>query len=455
MVVVPGIMGSQLWDTQDERLVWGSAGAVVRSWLGGGPLKAMHLAPGQWEDRRPRIIPKGLITGPVWLPELRGLEPYTGLVRELARVVAAPEALRTFPYDWRLPLRHNAALLGEAVQEHLDQWRRHTAAAPDARVVLVAHSMGGLLARYFTEILGGSAVVRRTFTIGTPFYGAVKAAVMLNQGRGTPMPLPHLRVRALAATLPAVHDLLPTYRCLITPTGIRRLTEHDIVALGGDPYLARLSRDTHRDLEGAGTHGLHTVVGLGQLTAQSMTFDHDQVTALPTLPEDGGDPGLAPDRDGDETVYSESAAGQVDPLHYVCQTHGGLASTPEVAFQIVERLVGRRNKPPLGEAPAPLGLDLPDAVRVGDPFTVRVLGSADPRGTRLQVEVADTDQRVAVPDLSADRAASADQPAITGRIVLRRAGLYRVSVTRGAPSPVSQLIMALPSDVLAPGQANA
>jgi pimeloyl-ACP methyl ester carboxylesterase len=448
VMVVPGIMGTTLWDTEKDRPVWGSGGAFVRSWIGGSPLTAMRLAPGEWQERRPRVMPKALITGPVWLPELRGLEPYTGLLRELGRVVADPAALRTFPYDWRLPVHHNAQLLSEAVERHLAQWRRHRAADPDARVVIVAHSMGGLLARYLTGVLGGSALVRHTIAVGTPFYGAVKATVMLNQGRGAPVPLPRRRLRSLAATLPAVYDLLPSYRCLVTDSGVRRLTESDVVALGGDPALARMSMRTHAKLAGVGSGGLSTVVGLGQPTAQSMTLQDGVVTTHNLLDEDGtgDDP---PDRDGDETVYSESATGGVEAISYVCQTHGNLASTPEVSFHIAARLVRRRLGPPLGHRPHPIGLDLPDPVAAGVPFTVRVPGSVNAAGTQVSAQDAHTSQQVArCRSMQPAPAGLHGQPVLTGELVLPRPGLYRVLAKRGAPSPVTQLVLALPRDEL-------
>ena len=50
----------------------------------------------------------------------------------------------------------------------------------DAKVVLTAHSMGGLVARCFAETMGGAPTVRQTITLGTPFFGAVKAAYLLN-----------------------------------------------------------------------------------------------------------------------------------------------------------------------------------------------------------------------------------------------------------------------------------
>src|SRR5260370_35493225 len=95
----------------------------------------------------------------------------------------------------------------------------HSMGSKDASVVLVAHSMGGLVARCFTGTMGGASAVRQTVTLGTPFFGAVKAAYLLNPGRGAPAWLPRARLRELALPLPAVHDPLPSYRCVDDAAG--------------------------------------------------------------------------------------------------------------------------------------------------------------------------------------------------------------------------------------------
>ncbi|MEW2221539.1 hypothetical protein AB0939_19975 [Streptomyces sp. NPDC006990] len=59
---------------------------------------------------------------------------------------------------------------------------------------------------------------------------------------GAPLPLPHRKLTALAATMPGVHDLLPRHLCLEEGTEVRRLTSADVVALGGD-------KDLHEDAE--------------------------------------------------------------------------------------------------------------------------------------------------------------------------------------------------------------
>ncbi|MET8162276.1 hypothetical protein ABZT47_38460 [Sphaerisporangium sp. NPDC005289] len=203
------------------------------------------------------------------LPGLGGIEPYTRLAERVGQAVVHPAAVLEFAYDWRLPVRYNAALLAEAAHRHLADWRAHPAhqqarrhrpdprgrttgpagpagpGDPDARdrgrqgqLMLVAHSMGGLLARALTLIPGAVDDIRAVVTLGTPYRGSPLAATLIGAGHGAPLPLPRDGLRRLAATMPGVHDLLPSYRCVDTGDDAVALTPAQVADLGGDADLA-------------------------------------------------------------------------------------------------------------------------------------------------------------------------------------------------------------------------
>ncbi|MFD0373261.1 lipase family alpha/beta hydrolase [Streptomyces sp. NPDC127114] len=69
-------------------------------------------------------------------------------------------------------LRTAAELLGRRVTELLDR-TGHT------EVDLVGHSLGGLIARYYVQRLGGDAKVRTLVTLGTPHSGTAFAPLAL------------------------------------------------------------------------------------------------------------------------------------------------------------------------------------------------------------------------------------------------------------------------------------
>jgi len=300
--------------------------------------------------------------------------------------------------------------------------------------VLVAHSMGGLVARYFTEIMGGASAVRQTVTLGTPFFGAVKAAYLLNAGRGAPVWLPRARLRELALTLPGLHDLLPSYRC-VDDAGGRLLTPADVAGLGGDGELAAASFAMQQALAKAGPDGLRTVVGVAQPTMQSMRLVRGVVVPQRHIAEAG----VRTDHRGDGTVYLEAALGGVEPVSYLPQSHAGLARTPEAIAAVTAVLTRQRLGPPMGAAGA--GLDVPDLVIAGEPGEAWV-DVPDDAMPSCRVVDADTGAQVAAP-VPVRR---------EGRLLVTlrmpAAGVYRVEVKTGGYSAVTALIMALP-----PGEA--
>jgi hypothetical protein len=248
VIVIPGIMGSELVDAEAGDVLWGlSPRSYLRFWTSRGGLERLQVTDQEREGKTGRIRAKGLLRFPAVAPIFGAFEPYTRLVAAIRHSLAHSDALCEFAYDWRLPVAFNAARLGDAVEAHLRRWRMHRMGIKDASVVLVAHPMGGLVARCFTGTMGGASAVRQTVTLGTPFFGAVKAAYLLNAGRGAPVPLPRARLRELALTLPGLHDLLPSYRC-VDDAGGRLLTPADVADLGGDSELAEASFAMQRTL---------------------------------------------------------------------------------------------------------------------------------------------------------------------------------------------------------------
>jgi pimeloyl-ACP methyl ester carboxylesterase len=185
VVVVPGIMGSELMLQETGETLWGlrSAEWYRKAWASGSSLRALELSDEERGGRYGRIRATRLLRFPAYAPFLRGFEPYTNLVRALRRRVLHPAAVAEFPYDWRLPVSHNAVLLADAAQRHLATWRRHpshddvqrTGQENEPALVLVAHSMGGLLCSQLSVIPGAMDNVRAVITLGTPFYGAPNA----------------------------------------------------------------------------------------------------------------------------------------------------------------------------------------------------------------------------------------------------------------------------------------
>ncbi|MFE6821912.1 hypothetical protein [Streptomyces sp. NPDC057690] len=475
VVVVPGIMGSALREaTGSRRLLWGleDLGWLLSAWQGRGEsLRRLHLDESERSGRYGRVEPAGLLRLPAWAPFLHGLEPYDHLLKTVRDAVADPAAVLAFAYDWRLPVEVNGALLAEAAHRHLAAWRgseAHSRARrlhPDereARLVFVAHSMGGLVTRaaFARAAAHGSdlgADTRSVVTLGTPFLGSVKAAVILGGNRSDPLPaLPGRRMQALARTLPGVHDLLPDYRCVDAGRDVLRLTPSDVAALGGDKELAAAAQDFQRRMRAPSTPDLpghRAVVGVAQPTAQSLRLEDGVVYEQYLSFERDGDGELARDpaaglpvrrdRAGDGTVYRDAAAlSGGKAVTWLPLQHGSLAKDG-VALAHVRAILTERDQdlgPALGAGG--IGLDLPDCVEAGRPWLARLTPAPGEEldshaGIACSVHDAESDRRVGTGRLGWH------DGAVAASVTLPAPGLYRIRVTTEGAPPLTQLVLAL------------
>ena len=203
IVLIPGIGGSRLerdgraiYDLSLRalpRLIWNWVGSDI-AFMGGS---------GKPDDG---VVATGLFNNQL-IPGFFGVDDYEGLCGTLKTVVRDPaRQFFKFPYDWRASNRWAAEALDAFIRPKLHEWRQG-GGGPDARLWLVCHSMGGLVARYFLEALGGAAITRHLITIGTPHRGAPKALNALVNGLGLgPLDFSDV-IRSFAST----YELLPQY----------------------------------------------------------------------------------------------------------------------------------------------------------------------------------------------------------------------------------------------------
>lgn len=478
IVVVPGIMGSALKDRDSGRLVWGFTEAKwwVKAWspvgrrltplgLTEAELEALHDE--TYNPSKARIEPAGLLHGPVpaFAPVLGAVEPYTRLVKELKKVVIHEAAVLEFAYDWRLPTAFNSKLLAAAIDERLTWWREQPEHAigrrlhpeqRDAQVVIVAHSMGGLVAQGLGTITGALDNVRQVITLGTPFYGAVAALSMLETGEAPPVStiLPRTRLRDVARTMPGVYDLLPRLRCLLVPSDevgedVVAVTPGHVAAIGASRDLAQAAAGRFQARKDVRIPQLQTHVGTHQPTAQSVRIEHGHVIGQPhyyKFNADGvirddkiGQPVRFIDNQGDGTVPWRAAR----PLDYGRrpshrpQQHGALASSGESIKAIVSDVKDEPVGDRLGRGD--IGIEVPDVVVAGQPVEIRVTGEADP--ARVKCKITDLDD----PAVGTGRR---PQPARRGENLVAETflgpGLYRVTAkVKGGLDAVSQVVLVM------------
>lgn len=275
MVVVPGIGGSVL--ERKGAPVWGQSplGIAARA------LDPSVLARFDGDG----IRATGLVRAPTVLPGFAALRAYDELVRRIsnrfANVVvdgchpdAAPVPgadLICVPYDFRRSVVDCADHLARTVADRLDV-AGLSERERQGRVVVIAHSMGGLVARWWLGPGGGGPLCQSLLTLGTPHRGAPKALDWLVNG----VRLGGVRLDGatdVVRSWPAAYELLPRYEAVLdTPSG-RHLRPHEVVAAGFDQDRAERALSVHRAIERSwdgspGRPGVTTLLGRFQPTLE-------------------------------------------------------------------------------------------------------------------------------------------------------------------------------------------
>ncbi|WP_367132030.1 hypothetical protein [Saccharothrix sp. HUAS TT1] len=392
VVVVPGITGSTL--SRRGKVIWAPTHRLAAESVLRPEALAQALRSGDGDG----ITADGLMPDAKLVGGLKKVDGYTRLIDALAnnfdvrRVNTArpgelpPANLIEFPYDWRLDNRVNARRLGEVAERALGRWQVHTG-IPDARLVIIAHSMGGLVARYFLEVLEGWKLCRALITLGTPFRGSLDSLGYLANG------YKKLRVDLTDTmrTFPSVYQLLPIYKAIHSATGAHRVTEAgDIAGIDGELAVSGLA--FHREIEAAVAandlvdphrYALLPVVGTHQTTMQSAVLEGGTLALRPDV-GDGVDryfgDGL---KDGDGTVPISSAS-PIDQSNtyfdvYHPEKHGSLQCNPEVLNTLVGRLAKmqarqleklRGPEPQVDPGLEGTSLEIDDEYGVGEPVTI-------------------------------------------------------------------------------------
>jgi hypothetical protein len=295
VIVLPGITGSVLARTAADEApvdVWAPSGQAL--WQGlkslGDSVRALEVPTHDPRHEPPetgfsatRVVQD--LHGVLGLGKIDGYTALTKLVTD--QFVVTPGRLDDkaaanffeFPYDWRLSNRHSAEQLRDFVKTRLERWRTASNGAPDAKVMLLAHSMGGLVSRYYLEVLDGWRDCRALITFGTPYRGAVNAMDFIANGYKASF----LDMTAVLRSCPAVYELLPVYKALSENGTWRRVSEgplpnavtdyvaaatefHDAIKQGVDAHLKdpEYLRDRYR---------IFPFVGVSQPTLQSATLE--------------------------------------------------------------------------------------------------------------------------------------------------------------------------------------
>ncbi len=260
VVLIPGIAGSVL--QRDGRDLWAlSAGAALRAVLSlGGNIQRLTL---DGDDPDADDLGDGIVATRV-LPDLHivpgldwkidGYARFGQRLRERFGCVPG-ENYFELPYDWRRDNRVAARALARNAHTWLKRWRGRSGNA-DAKLVLVGHSMGGIVARLYLELLGGWRDTRTLITFGTPYSGSINALDFLANGFKRGWGPFTVDLSDMIGSFTSAYQLLPSYRCLEGPTEGRsgswlNLDEVDWTGSAVDADRMRAALGLHRELRAA------------------------------------------------------------------------------------------------------------------------------------------------------------------------------------------------------------
>lgn len=248
VIVIPGVLGSRLEDAASQKTVWGA--------FGGRGVNVKQAA-----DQRLFALPMDPKLSFDQLTD--DVEPAGVLDRIRMRIVGLPLQLKAyhqilmtlgvggyrddtisdidygenhftcfqFDYDWRRDNVENAHRLADFIEEkqayvQAEMERLYPEREEPIKFDIIAHSMGGLLTRYFLRYgtadlpadgtlpevtWAGAEHVEKVVVIGTPNAGAVDALMQLVEGRKFGPMTPRYEA-SLLATFPSAYQLLPRVR---------------------------------------------------------------------------------------------------------------------------------------------------------------------------------------------------------------------------------------------------
>ncbi len=231
VILIHGLMGSRLSDSVTGKEGW--IGNLAKLTFSHYADIALEIDPQTLLNKPSSMVATGL------LDRVVGKDFYAGITETLESAggyhlakpgtpqTANPRNYYVFVYDWRQDMAKTAQELSRYIEQIRLDYQN-----PDLKVDLVAHSMGGLIARYYLRYgdvdtlddntfdvnLYGAQRVRRIILLGTPNLGSVTALQSLIGGF-------QLGVRSIPTevmvTMPSTYQLFPhaLNEWLVTTTG--------------------------------------------------------------------------------------------------------------------------------------------------------------------------------------------------------------------------------------------
>jgi pimeloyl-ACP methyl ester carboxylesterase len=251
IILIPGILGSRLVDSRTGQVVWGafSGDAANPREAEGARLIALPIREGaQLSELRDDVVPDGALESlrvdvfrlPIEISAYVDVMGALGVggyrdeqLSEAGAIDYGDEHFTCFQfaYDWRRDNVENAKrlhrfILDKRAYVQKEYEKRYGVSNYDVKFDIIAHSMGGLISRYYLRYgpenlpedgslppltWAGSRFVERAILIAPPNAGSLQALLYLINGRKFGPGLPRYEP-ALLGTFPSLYQLLPRER---------------------------------------------------------------------------------------------------------------------------------------------------------------------------------------------------------------------------------------------------
>ncbi|ALP37977.1 alpha/beta hydrolase [Paenibacillus sp. IHB B 3084] len=346
IIFIPGIKGSELWEGDNRRWFPKNIDDV----------EALSIN-NSMEGRRPLSVVNAF-----WFFRKK---IYKGILNEFSNT-----EVEMFAYDWRLDIRLVADMLVKEITR---------VSAKHSNIHLVAHSMGGMIAKIAIlklHELGISEMVKKLMTLGTPWHGSPDSYKSLSFGEpGFFMDFSHIfeafddvKTRDLARQLPSVYQLLPSehyfndfeegkFLLMNEDDNSEKIVTYQDVQMKAQNYY-NLSVSAHGISANVWTDFMEPVQRM-MLEPLPSHIEHDnlvgsQIPTLYELPMESNKSRLPFKRDckfengdGVVPVFSAIPAHEAN-LFYCCAAHSDMGSTEEVLKFIRWSLNGKKDSIPNG-----------------------------------------------------------------------------------------------------------
>jgi len=353
IVLLPGIMGSIL--EKDGKELWGLSFRAFWNALPSPHDALQHL---KLQEDSPydsdigdgitatKLMPDAHLIPFFW--KVDGYSSISNRINDYFEIIHGnigddkPANYFEFPYDWRRDNRYSARSLKTLVDQKLHLWRKHQ---PEAKVIFLAHSMGGIIARYYLEVLEGWQDCRALITFGTPYRGSIKVLDFLANGYENFV----VNLSDVVRSFTSSYQLLPRYKMVdVGDAEYRRVAELDnipninktraVEALAFHHEFDKAIESHLRDENYRNSYKTIPIVGTKQKSLQSGIISEGKLTVNWTVPsyfdpllEDGD--GTVPRISGTPIEISEEYRDTFFP-----ELHGSLQNNRQVLDALFERL---------------------------------------------------------------------------------------------------------------------